>query len=100
MIRTITPHTLDELRYLLEHGSGSITVYFPLFSEARREADYVAKVAWDEAKIEYALGGHGIQSTQLHLPDRESVINRILADNKRFNDGNAFHVETPEAGSC
>ena len=94
MIRTITPYNLDEVQYLLGHDSGSLKAYFPLFDDELKTADYVADITWDRERIEYSLGGHGIGSNQIHVTNRDAVIEQIIADNQRFNDGNAFQIES------
>lgn len=93
MIRTITPNTLGELQYLLGRSSGFLIVYFPLFREDPRTAEYLAEVRWSVGTIEYTLGGHGIGSNRARVPNQEVLIERIIADNHRFNAGSAFQIE-------
>jgi len=93
MIRTITPNTLDELQYLLGRASGFLTVYFPLFREDPRTAEYLAEVRWSGATIEYTLEGRDIGLNRARIPNQEALIEWIIADNHRFNGGSAFQIE-------
>jgi len=97
MIRTITPYTLDELQYVLGRSAGNLIVYYRLVNAGYRAAEYFAEVVWDEAAIGYTLEGHGIGSNRVHILNREALIDRIIADNGRFNRGNAFQIEMPDA---
>ena len=94
MIRTITPNNLDEVQYLLGHGSGTLIAYFPLFDDELKTADYAADITWNGERFEYVLGGHGIGSNQIFVKNRDAVVDQIIADNQRFNDGNAFQIES------
>ena len=95
MIRTITPNALDEIQFLLSCDSGSLSVYFPLFDGEPMTADYVAEISWNNDKIDYTLGGHGIGFNHVYIPHRDALIERISEDNQRFNRGNAFQIGDP-----
>ncbi len=93
-MRTITPYNLDDLQYLLKSDEGSLTAYFPLHGEEGKYADYTAEVSWRKEKISYTLGGHGIGQNTKVVQNKDEIIDRILEDNQRFNNGNAFQFES------
>jgi hypothetical protein len=90
----ISPDQIELLRDCLGKASDHLKVHFQVVNDEFPYADYVAEIVpRNNGLYGYTIAGHGIGSNTLDSVSLDSTVERILEQNRQFNEGGRFTLE-------